>query len=615
MIKNSQVEHIATILPRVLDQLIGGEVMRNRFFESLYKNCSGQIELRVFGKVQKFYDPMDMTGINSFCNQHRREDLYFGVATRDGQDKGGTRGGKQNVVHIPAAWCDIDFKVLPPEQAYQKLKSFPFQPSIIVRSGGGVHLYWLLKEPAARAEISTIEDVNRRIAVGLGGDLNACDAARVLRIPDSLNYKYKKARQVVIRRMDDFYYELGDFLDILPQSDKTARSGLRSVSEKDPSGQAAFPDWFQNLMQGVAKGARNNSGARIAGYLVNYLPAPVILTILRTWNKSNGPPLEDNEVAKIVNSVSRYQPSARNSRPKIDPDHVYDTERMLMAYRAHIESLRQNLFKTGIEIIDDKIRGVAGGEVLTVIARSGSFKTACLQNFLKAYIKSASKAAAFFSLEMPVASLVERYLGMITGSSGRIIESMFAKKGDEASLAEDMLKEELSGLFVIDAGVSVSDIARYVGVIERNYSTQVGAIGVDYLGLMEGSGQNVYERVSRVAREVKQMAKLLNLPVIMLCQTSRKGGEGEREITLDMARDSGAIEESADTILGLYQVESTSRIAVGETSPMYDLICKILKNRKGPRNLNYRLSMNPETFELGPDAEPYTPPAWSGAGF
>ena len=106
----------------------------------------------------------------------------------------------------------------------QKLKAFPFKPSIIVRSGGGNHIYWLLKEPADKSDIETIEDINHRIAAQLGGDHNACDSARILRIPGTKNRKYNPPKECEVTISDDFYYDLDDFLEILPESDHKKKS-------------------------------------------------------------------------------------------------------------------------------------------------------------------------------------------------------------------------------------------------------------------------------------------------------------------------------------------------------------------------------------------------------
>jgi replicative DNA helicase len=144
-------------------------------------------------------------------------------------------------------------------------------------------------------------------------------------------------------------------------------------------------------------------------------------------------------------------------------------------------------------------------------------------------------------------------------------------------------------------------------LIEKHFNVKVGVIGVDYLGLMDGQGQGEYEIVSKLARDLKGLAKLLNIPVIVISQTSRKAGSGDVEVSLDMGRGSGAIEESADFVLGLYQVEEP-KLSVESDEPAYRLICKILKNRKGPKGSRWRLDLNPENLRLGPDAEPFQPP-------
>jgi hypothetical protein len=185
-------------------------VTRSKFFEKLYQFCEGSIEFRVFGKERRFFDPSDTMAINAFCN--KTENIYFGVGARDGKG-----GEKSNVVNIPAVWFDGDFKDSSREIIAEKLQAFPFKPSIIVRSGGGIHAYWLLKEPAENGDIGTIEDINHRIAGQLGGDHNACDGARVLRVPDTLNYKYDLPKKCEVTKCDDFYYDLSDFLEILPE--------------------------------------------------------------------------------------------------------------------------------------------------------------------------------------------------------------------------------------------------------------------------------------------------------------------------------------------------------------------------------------------------------------
>jgi replicative DNA helicase len=573
---------------------------RVSFFKTLYQFCEGEIEIRPLPGEQGFFPIDGHKGIDSHCNNFAQSNLFFGVATRNG---GGT---KEHVVNIPAVWNDGDFKQTPREVLADKLKHFPFKPSIIVKSGGGVHLYWLLKEPAKYGDISIIEDINRRIAAALGGDTNSCDAARVLRVPDTLNYKYKPPRQCEVARIDNFYYDLSDFLEILPESNHK-KTVVDNTEQKKPG-------WLQNDMAGVNEPGRNAAGARIAGYFINKLPAADVLTILQAWNLHNTPPLADKELQTIVKSVSRYQLEIA-TKSKVDISNVFDAARMVEAYQEHIANLKKNRFILGISEIDKRIRGVAGGEVLTILARSGSFKTAMLQNLLKNYVQNSAWAAVFFSIEMPVASVTERYFQILDGCTGREVESLFTDvtQSELKNKAVGQFVKDLKGFYSIPTRVSLSDIGAYVRLIETEKNVKVGVIGIDYLGLMDGPGANTYETISRLATGTKNIAKLLNIPVILLSQVSRKGGSGQSEISLDMGRDSGAIEEGADFVLGLWQKPRDEKDVdvwaegLPAEKPQIDLICKILKNRKGSAGSTWKLELVAHAMQIGANAVPYEP--------
>ncbi len=365
-------------------------------------------------------------------------------------------------------------------------------------------------------------------------------------------------------------------------------------------------------MTGVAEGDRNAAGTKVAGYWINKLPPSDVLTILQTWNLHNTPPLDDKELQIIVKSVSRYQPEIA-TKSKVDISNVFDAARMVEVYQQHIANLKKNRFILGISEIDKRIRGVAGGEVLTILARSGSFKTAMLQNLLKNYAQNSAWAAVFFSIEMPVASVTERYFQILDGCTGREVESVFTDTTQlemkHASIGQFV--KDLQRFFVIPTRVSLSDIGAYVRLIETEKNVKVGVIGIDYLGLMDGPGSNTYETISRLATGTKNIAKLLNIPVILLSQVSRKGGSGQSEIFLDMGRDSGAIEEGADFVLGLWQQPRAEKDidvwaeGLPDEKTQIDLICKILKNRKGSAGTTWKLELVAHAMQIGSEAVPY----------
>ena len=312
----------------------------------------------------------------------------------------------------------------------------------------------------------------------------------------------------------------------------------------------------------------------------------------------------------LVNNVVSLAPVLRK---KISIDHVYTPARMLESYQAYIKSLKNNRFLTGIHEIDKRIRGVAGGEVMTIIARAGSFKTAMLQNMLLNYVNRSAWGAIFFSLEMPVASVTERYLGITLGYEGREAEEIYLehfKTGDQQEdidLINREFAKRMGRIFVVPVKISLAGASEYVRLIESKFEVKIGVIGIDYIGLIDQPGKSEYETISEIARGAKEMAKEVNIPTILLSQTSRAGADGEQEVTLDMGRGSGAIEEAADFILGSWQEEIKD--PSGRPTGNYDLVTRILKNRKGPKGSKWRLDLKVETLKFSGEAVEVKPEA------
>ena len=274
---------------------------RARFFSHLYQHCEGRIELRpIPSGVQAFFDADDHAGIEAFCLKHQHEHVYFGVGTRDG------RGGrKENVVEIPAVWCDVDYKDTPPERLAENLKKFPSNPSITVESGGGLHLYWILSEPANQSDLEAVVQVNRQIAAALGGDAAATDAARILRVPGTLNVKYQPPAACLLKGVEDFETTLDHFRELLPEVEqpKTAEHSQNSTP------------WLDTAMQGVSQGRRNTTATSLVGYWRRKgLSLADTRAVMAVWNGKNDPPMTDRELQAVIKSVSRCN--------KKDPDPV-----------------------------------------------------------------------------------------------------------------------------------------------------------------------------------------------------------------------------------------------------------------------------------------------------
>jgi hypothetical protein len=183
-----------------------------RFLAWLYEFCEeNQVETRALaGRKQAFHSLGDWQAVEKWCQRFKGQNLYVAVATRNG---GGT---KEHIREIPALWCDIDWKDLSQPEAKRAVWDFPQRASLVVESGGGYHVYWRLKEPGTRQDILRVEMLNRQIASYLKGDMQATDASRILRLPGTLNFKYKPPRQVKVVWQTGLDWNLEDLADALP---------------------------------------------------------------------------------------------------------------------------------------------------------------------------------------------------------------------------------------------------------------------------------------------------------------------------------------------------------------------------------------------------------------
>jgi len=208
------------------------------FFAALF--FSGFIELRALalpGVVvdRRFFPASDPTPAKQFLAAHKAKNIFFGVAAR----RDGSGGDLGNCLSLRALFGDLDFKDLPEAEARARLARFPLPPSIVVASGGGLHVYWLLREPAELpAEAVRTKDLLRRLARELDGDLNAAEPAHVFRVPWTRNFKYDPPRLVTIELFEpDRRYNLAEFDWLLPEDPSGDGQGSRfTLPAKIPEG-------------------------------------------------------------------------------------------------------------------------------------------------------------------------------------------------------------------------------------------------------------------------------------------------------------------------------------------------------------------------------------------
>jgi hypothetical protein len=186
------------------------------FLDRLYGACTGgAIELRALPSgARTWTTPGDWTALGPFITAQVRagQNVALGIATR--YDASG--GTAANLRELPAVFVDLDRA---PARARAQLASLPVEPTFVVGSGAHVHAYYLLKEPADLAnpaERAQALSVLRRLAAHLDADRHAAEAARVLRLPGSVSFKYGKPRPVTVIDQTGTVLNLSELDDLLP---------------------------------------------------------------------------------------------------------------------------------------------------------------------------------------------------------------------------------------------------------------------------------------------------------------------------------------------------------------------------------------------------------------
>ena len=259
-------------------------------------------------------------------------------------------------------------------------------------------------------------------------------------------------------------------------------------------------------------------------------------------------------------------------------------------YQEFADHIDERRIRLGMGPFDELTGGVSFGEVVTIIARTGVGKSAVAQNIITHVLRTYPESGVvFFSVEMPRLQAYERALQIYAGV-GREKPLYAYRNSEKGKVRADEFVRKFNNRLLIsdDTNLGLDGMKRFVrGAEAAKLIRPVGLVAIDYLGLLDRGDRkaSLTERVSVLARGVKQIAKELETVVVLLAQTSRSAGDGSEEVTVVDARDSGAIEDSADFLLGCWRPSLKKGITADKyAESRADLCFSILKNRRGPRD-------------------------------
>ena len=220
---------------------------------------------------------------------------------------------------------------------------------------------------------------------------------------------------------------------------------------------------------------------------------------------------------------------------------------------------KQNGYVTGIATgfidLDYRTAGMQPSDLVLIAARPSMGKTAFALNIAQNVAFRQKKCVAIFSLEMSKEQLVNRMFSLESNVDAQKLRTGQLADNEWERLIESAAEIGKSNLIIDDTpSISVSELRSRC----RKYKMEHGLsmIIIDYLQLMSGSGKNESHQleIAEISRNLKAVARELNVPVLALSQLSRgvEGRPDHRPMLSDL-RDSGAIEQDADVVMFIYR--------------------------------------------------------------
>jgi replicative DNA helicase len=210
---------------------------------------------------------------------------------------------------------------------------------------------------------------------------------------------------------------------------------------------------------------------------------------------------------------------------------------------------------TGYRDLDLITAGLHEDELIILAARPGVGKTAFALNVAQNVATKSDTSVAIFSLEMGAEQLVNRMLCAEGSIEANHLRTGQLTDNEWESLIVAMGSLSKAQIFIDDTpGIKMANIRAKARRLAKERGN-LGLIVVDYLQLIEGSGQeNRQQEVSAISRQLKMLAKELHVPVIALSQLSRgvEQRQDKRPVLSDI-RESGSIEQDADIVAFLYR--------------------------------------------------------------
>ncbi|MDR1372473.1 MAG: replicative DNA helicase [Dysgonamonadaceae bacterium] len=281
---------------------------------------------------------------------------------------------------------------------------------------------------------------------------------------------------------------------------------------------------------------------------------------------------ESNDVDDLMQTAEKnlFEITQRNIKRDVTHIDPILSESMSQILDRYNNQDKMSGVSCGFTELDKMTNGWQNGDLIIIAGRPAMGKTAFVLSMLKNMAVDMNTPIAMFSLEMPNIQLVNRLIMNVTQLEGDKIRSGRLAPYELQQLDSKIIDLYGSPIYIDDtASLSVFELRSKARRLVREHG--IKCIFIDYLQLMNASemmrySDNRVNEVTMISKNLKALAKELNLPIIALSQLNREVekrtntsfGKGESSVRLPQLsdlRESGAIEQDADIVCFIHRPE------------------------------------------------------------
>jgi len=391
----------------------------------------------------------------------------------------------------------------------------------------------------------------------------------------------------IVSKPDDFYLEAhkiiyrniinllkrGDGVDLLTLSNELKKEG-----NFDLVGGSSYLVSLLDVMSTVGNVEYYSNIIKEKSILRNLIKAGSTIIDLGFNEKANAYGLLDeaeSTILKIANNNIR-----KDFRVIKDSLYsVYEKVSELAKNKSHITGV-QSFFNS----LDYFTAGFQPSDLIILAGRPGMGKTAFALNIALNVVTKGKVPVGFFSLEMSESQLVQRLLCQEASVDGNRMRTGYLGERDWSNITDAMNVLSEAPLYIDDTpNMSIIEMRAKARRLHKNKN--IGLLVIDYIQLMNSGGraENRNLEVSDISRQLKGLAKELNIPIICLSQLSRRVEErqNKRPLLSDL-RESGSIEQDADIVMFMYR-DSYYNSKEGDMYKNNKTEVILSKHRNGPQ--------------------------------